>query len=95
MESTFRRQLNRGLGDGFSNAVEIALVPAIFGGLGWLLDSALGTDPFLFIGFLSFGFVGIIVKLWLRYDAAMAKEDEKRLAGRMPAVPPPAGGEVG
>lgn len=94
MESTFRRQLNRGLGDGFSNAVEIALVPALFGGLGWLLDSLLGTDPILFIAFLTFGFVGIVLKLWLRYDAAMAKEDEKRIGNRLRNVPPPTGGEV-
>lgn len=95
MEQTFRRKLNRGLGDGFSNAVEIALVPAIFGGLGWLLDHLLGTGPFLFIGLLVFGFVGIVLKLWLRYDAAMAKEEADKVWNRHKTPRPTAGGGIG
>lgn len=82
MEPSTRRQLNRGFGDGFTNAVEIALVPAIFGGLGWLADRLLGTGPFLFIGLLTFGFVGITLKLWLRYDAAMAREEADKIWNR-------------
>ena len=37
----------RGLGDGFSLAVEFVAAPLIFAALGWWLDSRFGTSPVL------------------------------------------------
>lgn len=41
-----------------------------YGGLGWLLDRWLGTDPWIMIGGLVFGNMLGIYALWLRSEAA-------------------------
>jgi F0F1-type ATP synthase assembly protein I len=66
-----RQQLNRGYNDGLARGTEIVATPLLFGGIGWLLDSWLGTDPFLAIGLGVFGVVVIFVKLKLGYDQQM------------------------
>jgi len=48
----------------------------VFGGIGWLIDRSLGTSPLFTIGLVVFGFVGMFVKLWLGYDAAMKREED-------------------
>lgn len=70
-----RQQLNRGYSDGNARGLEIALTPLVFGGLGWLLDGWLGTDPWLAVGFGTFGVVGIFAKLKIGYDRDMAAEE--------------------
>lgn len=70
-----KQQLNRGYSDGLARGVEIVATPAIFGGLGWLLDGWLGTDPFLTLGLGAFGVAGIFTKLWLGYDRAMTEAE--------------------
>ena len=70
-----RRHLNRGFGESFSRGIELALVPVVFGGIGWLVDRAAGTAPWCLIGFAVFGTVGLIVKMWLGYDRDMRKEE--------------------
>jgi F0F1-type ATP synthase assembly protein I len=70
-----RRHLNRGYGESFSRGVELALVPVVFGGIGWLVDRAAGTAPWCLLGFAVFGTVGLIVKMWLGYDRDMRKEE--------------------
>ncbi|MGV3760812.1 MAG: AtpZ/AtpI family protein [Actinomycetota bacterium] len=70
-----RQQLNRGYSDGNARGLEIALTPLVFGGIGWLLDGWLGTDPWLAVGFGTFGAVGIFAKLKIGYDRAMAAEE--------------------
>lgn len=77
MEPNFRQKLNRGYADSTARGIEIALVPVVFGGIGWLLDGAAGTSPTFTIGFAVFAIVGMFVKLWLRYDADMAVEEAK------------------
>lgn len=94
MERTFRQKLNRGYSEGLSNALEIALVPVVFGGIGWLLDRTFGTEPYFLIGLVVFAFVGMILKLWLRYDRAMEQEESDRIWNRGSRVAPPAGGGV-
>ncbi len=66
-----RQQLNRGYNDGLARGTEIVATPLLFGGIGWVLDRWLGTDPFLAIGLGVFGVVGIFVKLKLGYDQQM------------------------
>jgi F0F1-type ATP synthase assembly protein I len=77
MEPNFRQKLNRGYADSTARGIEIALVPVVFGGIGWLIDGAAGTSPSFTIGLAVFAIVGMFVKLWLRYDADMAVEEAK------------------
>lgn len=70
-----RRALTYGFGDAMGRATEIALLPAVFGGLGWLLDRWLGTRPVFFIVLVVFAFGGMLVRMWLGYDAAMRRHE--------------------
>jgi F0F1-type ATP synthase assembly protein I len=76
-----RRELNNGAGDALAVAFELALTPAIFAFLGWLLDRWLGTGPIFLL--VLFGLVALyeIWKLLSRYDAEM-KDHEQKLRGR-------------
>ena len=48
-----RRELNNGVGNALSRAVELTVTPMIFGFFGYLLDGRLGTRPiFMFVLFL-------------------------------------------
>ncbi|MCU1454257.1 MAG: hypothetical protein JWN46_2403 [Acidimicrobiales bacterium] len=84
-----RQQLNRGYGDSFSRGLELALVPVVFGGIGWLADRAAGTSPGFTIGLIVFGFVGIFVKMWLGYDLQMRNEEAGAVWNRKPGAPDP------
>jgi len=70
-----KRDLNRGFGDAMSRATEIALLPAAFAFLGWLVDRWLGTSPAFLLGLLVFAFAGMLVRLWLGYDAEMKRHE--------------------
>lgn len=71
MDLRERRELNRGFGDTLSRAFEFAAAPAIFGGLGYLADGALGTKPIATILAVVFAFTGAVVRFWYGYDAEM------------------------
>ena len=43
MHDSQRRELNKGLGDGFTRAFELVLAPTVFAIIGFLLGNALGT----------------------------------------------------
>ena len=66
-----RRQLNQGFGAALNNAFEIAVIPAIFGGFGWLADSAFGTWPVFTAVFAILGLVGTFTKLYYGYNRKM------------------------
>lgn len=85
MEPNFRQKLNRGYADSTARGLEIAGVPVVFGGIGWLIDRSLDTSPMFTIGLAIFAVVGMFVKLWLRYDADMAAE-EARMPWNRPRV---------
>lgn len=71
-----RRELYNGFGNALSLSIEFALGPVIFGGLGWLADRALGTEPVLLVVLALVGVVASFVRTWFRYDAEMkVKED--------------------
>lgn len=72
-ELSAKQQLNRGYSDGLARGMEIVLSPLLLGGLGWLIDGWLGTDPFLAIGLGVLGVAGVFTKLKLGYDKAMAE----------------------
>lgn len=76
MDLREKRELNNGFGNALSRAFEIAVTPAVFAGLGWLVDRVLGTQPIFMIVLLVFAIVGMFVKLWYGYDAEMRARDD-------------------
>ena len=60
-----------GFGDGLTRAFEFALVPTIFGALGYLLDQWFGSGQVFTLSLAFFGVVGMFVSTWFSYDAAM------------------------
>ena len=77
------RELYNGFGDGLARAFELALTPALFGGLGWLLDGWLGLAPLFTIVLFLFGVAGTSYMAWFRYDAEMRRvEADKPWARR-------------
>jgi hypothetical protein len=59
--------------DGFTTAMELALTPAVFGFLGWLLDRGLGVVPLFTIVFSLWAFVVVAWLTWRRYDDKMTR----------------------
>ena len=78
MDLRERRELNAGFGESLSRAFELALTPAIFAWLGWLLDGAVGTRPLFMVSFFLFVVCYLFWKMFVRYDADM-REHESRL----------------
>lgn len=69
--------------DGFTTAVELALTPAVFGLLGFLLDSWLGLVPLFTIVMSLWAFSVVAWMTWRRYDDKMSRlEQEGRWARR-------------
>jgi F0F1-type ATP synthase assembly protein I len=82
MDLRGRQQTNRGFGDAMSRSFELALVPAVFGGLGWLIDRSAGTSPTFFIALLAFGVIGTMVKFWIGYDLEMKRHEAEGVWNR-------------
>lgn len=75
-EQDERRRLNQGFGAALNNAFEIAVVPFVFAGLGWLADRSLGT-AWVFTAVLALaGLLGTFVKLYYRYSSEMLQIEE-------------------
>jgi F0F1-type ATP synthase assembly protein I len=76
-------QKSRGNGAdaGLGQGMEMALMLAVFFGLGWLIDRAAGTQPAFMIGFTVFAMVGQSVRMWVEYDARMKRLEAERKAG--------------
>ena len=94
MDRTVRQKLNRGYADGLSRGIEIALVPVVFGAIGWFLDRQFGSAPLFTLGFVVFAFVGTMIKLWIGYDADMRREEAGAIWNRgktSSATTPPLG----
>jgi F0F1-type ATP synthase assembly protein I len=68
----------RGLGDGFSLAVEFVVAPLIFAAFGLWLDSLLGTSPVLAVGLGVFAFVGVLIRTYYAYMAQTAYEEKDK-----------------
>jgi F0F1-type ATP synthase assembly protein I len=77
-----RRDLYNGFGDGLSRAFELAITPAVFAGLGWLVDRALGTTPLFMIVLLLFAVAGVGYMTWFRYEADMKAREAEAVWGR-------------
>jgi F0F1-type ATP synthase assembly protein I len=73
----YKRDSYKGFGDGMSRAFELAAVPVVFGGLGYLVDSWLGTRPLFIIGFVVFALIGIFIRMWFGYDQEMRAHEAR------------------
>lgn len=84
-----KQQLNRGYSNGMARGIELVVAPLLMGAFGWLLDSWLGTGPFLAIGIGVFGVAGVFAKLWVGYDRDMqAVQEGKPWTRTAPSAPP-------
>jgi F0F1-type ATP synthase assembly protein I len=77
-----KRDLYKGLDDGWSRAMEFALTPLLTGFLGYLLDSWAGTLPVFTIVFVIVTAAGMLVKTFYAYDAAMRAQEAASPWGR-------------
>lgn len=82
MDLSARRDLNNGFGDALSRAFEFAATPAIFGGVGYLIDQWLDTTPIFTIVLALWAVVGSTVLWWYRYDAKMRQIEAELVARR-------------
>ena len=64
-------ELYNGAGEGMSRAFELALTPAIIGGLGYVLDRWLGLLPVFTIIFFLVAMAGLVARIYYSYDAQM------------------------
>ena len=72
-----RRRLQSGMGDAFSRAVEFVATPAIFAFLGHLIDNRFDTGKLFFVVLGALAVVGMLIRSFLAYSAAMDEEDAK------------------
>jgi hypothetical protein len=70
-----RRDLYNGFGDGMALAFQIALTPAIFGGLGFWLDHAIDKTPIFTIVFFLLAVVGLFISQWAQYEHRMKQAE--------------------
>jgi F0F1-type ATP synthase assembly protein I len=77
MDTSDKRELNKGFGDALNRAVEIVATPGIFAFFGWLLDNKLGTTPVfaLLFGVAVFGYV--MTKMYTRYGQDMRRHEQQ------------------
>ncbi len=75
MDAPTRRELNKGFGDGLSRAFELALTPAVFAALGFLIDRLVGTTLVFTLGVFALAVVGMGIREWYAYDAAMREHE--------------------
>lgn len=78
MDRRESRALYNGFGDALTRAVEFVAIPALFGLLGHLLDTALGTGPLLLVALGVTALAGVFVRAYYAYEHAMREEEAKR-----------------
>jgi len=63
-----------------SKGAEIAGTLLVFFGLGWLIDRALGTTPWVMVGLALLAVVAQFVKLYYVYNTQMSSLEAQRKA---------------
>ena len=76
----YKRESYQGLGDGMSRAFELALTPAIFGGLGYFLDQKFNTQPICMIVLVVLTLVGMFVRNWAAYKIKMQELEAEAIS---------------
>lgn len=84
MDLPDRRETYNGAGEALSRAFEMVVTPAIFAGLGYLLDGAIGTRPVFTLVFFVIVFAYVAWRQWWDYDQRMRKIED-RMRGAEPA----------
>jgi Putative F0F1-ATPase subunit Ca2+/Mg2+ transporter len=74
------RELHDGAGDAFAAAFEMIVTPAIFGLLGWFIDSRLGLFPVFTLALAGLVLGYQVWKLYVKYSADMDAALEQRRA---------------
>ena len=77
-----KRDLNHGFGNAYGRSFELVVTPLIFGGIGWLIDRAVGTHLVFMIGLAIFAVVGMMVRVWLGYDTEMRRHENEMFGYR-------------
>ncbi len=77
-----KRAMNNGFGDGMSRAFELAVTPLVFGGLGYLLDRAVGTTPVFAVSLAVLAVIGMFIRVWIGYDLEMKRLESSGRWGR-------------
>ena len=85
-----KRELNNGFGNALSTAVELAVTPAIFAGIGWQIDRWLGTFPLVFLFLFAFTIGYVSWKQYKGYNAAMQARSRRCSGPVAPRAPPEA-----
>ena len=78
VDYTERRALNKGMGDGFSRAMDLAITPVLSGVLGYALDRWLGIVPVFTLVMFTSAVVWLFVRIWREYDAEMQRQESER-----------------
>lgn len=94
MDLRERRELNNGFGEALSRAFELAATPAIFAGLGWLLDRWLGTSPLFLIVLFLFAVAGVGYMTWFKYEEEMKQHEADAVWNRKQKRPERPAGEA-
>lgn len=82
LNTTLRDAMWRGHG-----GWEMALTPALFGFLGWVIDGWLGTSPFVMIVAAVIGLGGSVANQYYQYTDRMNLAATERTAAREAAFP--------
>ncbi len=69
-------------GASLAKGMEFALVLVFFFGLGWLIDRALGTSPWISLVSLTLGVIGQFTRVWYAYDSEMKEHERRMFEGR-------------
>ena len=76
MNADERRATWRGFGDGMTQAVEMAVMPVLFGLLGLALDGWRGTKPVFLVAFVTLAAAGSFARAYYAFQAAAERADE-------------------
>ena len=75
-----QREMRKGAGDAFAAAFELIATPALFGLLGWFVDSRLGLFPVFTLVLVSIVLVYETQKLCVSYRRSLDEALEQRRA---------------
>jgi hypothetical protein len=85
-----RQELYNGFGETMTRGIELAVMPFLFGAIGFGLDILFGTKPLLTIAFALFAIVGLSVRTYYGYETAMRAHEADKPWGRPPTARTPA-----
>jgi F0F1-type ATP synthase assembly protein I len=80
-----RQELYNGFGETFTRGLEMVLTPALLGGIGYVLDRVAGILPVLTIVLTVVGVIGVGVKEYYVYEAAMQAHEAEAPWGKRQA----------